>query len=79
MRQIVLVLSMGTIVLYGYALAGMGGYLMGRGRADYIVLGLGMGSILAASAIFLWKKYLLTLDAEAETDEETRRVRRPPV
>ena len=70
MRQIVLVLSMGTIVLYGYALAGMGGYLMGRGRADYIVLGLGVGSILAASAIFLWKKYLLTLGAEAETEGE---------
>ncbi|NLA91357.1 MAG: hypothetical protein GX843_06960 [Synergistaceae bacterium] len=73
MRQIVLVLSMGTIVLYGYALAGMGGYLMGRGRADYIVLGLGVGSILAASAIFLWKKYLLTLGAEAETGGEGRK------
>ena len=69
MRQFVLLLSMGTIVLYGYALAGMGGYLLGRGRIDYILLGLFGGSISAWAALFLWKKYLVALDSEEEKSE----------
>lgn len=69
MRQFVLLLSMGTIVLYGYALAGMGGYLLGRGRIDYILFGLFGGSISAWAALFLWKKYLLALDREWEERE----------
>ena len=66
MRQFVLLLSMCTIVLYGYALAGMGGYLLGRGRIDYILFGLFGGSATAWGALFLWKKYLLALDRERE-------------
>ncbi len=71
MRQFVLLLSMGTIVLYGYALAGMGGYLLGRGRIDYVLIGLFGGSISAWAALFLWKKYLLTLDEEREKPENS--------
>lgn len=66
MRQFVLLLSMGTIVLYGYALAGMGGYLLGRGRIDYILFGLLGGSLSAWAALFLWKKYLVTLRDDGE-------------
>ncbi|NLB84458.1 MAG: hypothetical protein GX791_09500 [Synergistaceae bacterium] len=71
MRQFVLLLSMGTIVLYGYALAGMGGYLLGRGRIDYVLVGLFGGSISAWAALFLWKKYLLTLDEKREEPEDS--------
>ena len=74
MRQFVLVLSMGTIVLYGYALAGMGGYLLGRGRIDYILVGLLGGSFSAWAALFFWRKYLLGLDREEnETEDFPRR------
>ncbi|NLK18492.1 MAG: hypothetical protein GX310_01715 [Synergistaceae bacterium] len=71
MRHIVLFLSMGTVVLYGYALAGLGGYLLGRGRLDYIVFGILLGSLSAAAAILLWKKFLLTEEAgDQETEEK---------
>lgn len=56
MRIIVLLLSMGTVILYGYALAGMGGFLFGKGRMDYIVWGLSFGSITATAALWLWKR-----------------------
>ena len=71
MRQVVLLLSMGTIVLYGYALAGMGGYLLGRGRIDYILFGLLGGSVSAWAALVLWKKYLVALDSEEEKTENS--------
>ena len=58
MRFIVLLLSMGSVVLFGYALAGMGGYLLGRGRIDYIVTGLLGGFTAAIAALILWRKYL---------------------
>ncbi|MGI6784319.1 MAG: hypothetical protein ACOX5A_08860 [Aminivibrio sp.] len=70
MRHIVLFLSMGTVVLYGYALAGLGGYLLGRGRLDYIVFGILLGSLSAAAAILLWKKFLLTEEAADQKVEE---------
>ena len=63
MRHAVLVLSMGTVVLYGYALAGLGGYMMGRGRPDYIAFGLIFGTLSGAAAIFLWKKSMLPAEA----------------
>ncbi|MCF4152590.1 hypothetical protein L2W58_12365 [Dethiosulfovibrio sp. F2B] len=56
MRIIVLLLSITTVVLYGYALAGMGGFLIGRGRIDYIVWGLAGGTTTAVAALWLWKK-----------------------
>ncbi len=58
MRLLVLLLSMATLVMFGYAIAGMGGYLLGRGRLDYIVFGLAGGVATACLALFLWKKNL---------------------
>ena len=58
MRLLIMILSIATIILYGYAIAGMGGYLMGKGRLDYIILGLGGGTATAAIALYLWKKNL---------------------
>lgn len=56
MRLIVLLLSMSTVVLYGYALAGLGGYFWGHGRMDYILWGLGLGTFLGAVSLYLvWK------------------------
>lgn len=68
MRFIVLLLSMGSVVLYGYALAGLGGYFFGRGRPDYFILGLGAGTLSAAASLFLWRKFLILLEKEAEKD-----------
>ncbi len=66
MRLIVLLLSMGTVVLYGYALAGLGGYFLGKGRPDYIFIGLVMGSASAAAALLLWRKFLLQFEEKDE-------------
>lgn len=71
MRFIVLLLSMGAVAMYGYALAGMGSYLLGKGRLDYIVFGLGAGITATTAALFLWRKYLVSLSKELE-DRETR-------
>ena len=57
MRLLVTFLSAGTLILYGYALAGLGGYLFGKGRMDYIVWGLLLGSVTAAAALYLFKKH----------------------
>lgn len=53
MRFIVLLLSIGTLVAYGYALAGLGGYLWGKGSMDYIVWGLILGTLSAVIALIL--------------------------
>ena len=51
-------LSIACIVLYGYALAGYGGYSFGRGRPDYIAWGLSIGTLCGVSALYLWKKWI---------------------
>jgi membrane protease YdiL (CAAX protease family) len=58
LRLFILVLCMGSVGAYGYALAGYAGGLWGRGRTDYIVWGLLLGTALAASALRLWKRWL---------------------
>ena len=57
MRMLVTGLSIATIFAYGYAVAGIGGFLVGKGRIDYITWGLLGGSICAAAAIYLWKEH----------------------
>ena len=57
MRQIVTLLCIATIVAYGYAIAGMGGYLVGHGNMLYIVLGLAGGTGCGALALYLFKKH----------------------
>ena len=57
MRIIVTGLSIATIFAYGYAIAGLGGFLLGKGNINYIVWGLTCGSIFAALALYLWKEH----------------------
>ncbi|MDI9388766.1 MAG: hypothetical protein QM441_06005 [Synergistota bacterium] len=71
-RLFVLFLSMGSVYGFGYALAGMGGFLLGRGRLDYIVLGLLTGCALAAAALLLWRRWLLTVSDETRRAETGR-------
>jgi hypothetical protein len=62
MRTIVLLLCMVTIVSYGYALAGLGGYFFDKGRPDLIIIGLMAGTASAVAAILLWRRYLLDIE-----------------
>lgn len=57
MRLIVTFLSIGTLIAYGYALAGLGGYLVGKGHLSYIIWGLLLGTFSAIAAIFLWHRH----------------------
>jgi phosphoglycolate phosphatase-like HAD superfamily hydrolase len=57
MRLLILVLSMVCVALYGYALAGFAGHFFGRARLDYVAWGLGAGTLCAAAALSLWKKW----------------------
>lgn len=58
MRLIVTFLSIGTIFAYGYALAGLGGFLIGRGSVSYIVWGILCGTAFGGSALWLWHRNL---------------------
>ena len=53
-----MILSVGCVTLYGYALAGYAGYSFGRGRPDYIAWGLSLGTLCGAAALHLWKKWM---------------------
>ncbi len=57
MRPFVTLLSVGAVAAYGCAVAGMGGYLAGRGNPRYIVWGLLCGTLCGASALYLFKKH----------------------
>ncbi len=65
MRFLVLLLSMSAIVFFGYAVAGLAGFLLGRGRADYIVFGLFLGFASTAASLLLWRHWLSLLEKEA--------------
>jgi hypothetical protein len=59
MRLIILMLSIGSVVAYGYALAGWGVKLLGGEiNYNYVVGGLSSGTISAFLAIWLWKLWL---------------------
>ncbi len=64
MRLLILLLSMGSVVFYGYALAGMGGFLIGRGRLDYVLFGLFLGTASAIASLLLWRRWLLQMETE---------------
>jgi hypothetical protein len=64
MRFTVLVLSIATLGFYGHAVAGVGGYLVGRGRPDLIAIGLAGGTACAAAALWLWHRFLCSVDEE---------------
>ena len=54
-RLIVLILSISTIVAYGYALGGLGSYAMGVPKPVPIAAGLSCGTVFAVAALRLWK------------------------
>lgn len=68
-RLLVLFLSFGTIIAFGYALGGLGGYIFDRGKPLVIAAGLGGGIISALLALKIWRIYLDDLEKE---EEETR-------
>ena len=57
MRLFITVLSMISVIAFGYALAGYAGYALGRGREDYIVLGLALGFLTGSLSLWLWNQY----------------------
>ncbi|WP_029165233.1 hypothetical protein [Aminiphilus circumscriptus] len=59
MRFAVLLFSLGSIVGYAKAVAGLGGYFFGKGRPDLIILGILCGTLSAGIALLLWKRYLV--------------------
>lgn len=65
MRFFVLLLSMSAVVFFGYALAGLAGFLVGRGRVDYIVFGLSLGFVSTTASLLLWRRWLALLEKEA--------------
>jgi len=59
MRLIILMLSMGSVVAYGHALAGWGAKFFGAEmNYPYVIGGLSGGTLSAALAIWLWKRWL---------------------
>ena len=85
-RLIVLILSISTIVAYGYALGGLGSYAMGVPKPVPIAAGLSCGTVFAVAALRLWKSYLeelererKALEAEEEQSEEENEITRKDV
>jgi len=71
MRMFVLVLSLGTLLLYGRAIAGLWGYMIGQPRPDMILTGLLGGTAAGAASLFFWRKRIKTLDwIQEERDNE---------
>ncbi len=70
MRFIVLILSLGSVVLYGKALAGLGSFLLGRDQLGLIAIGLLGGTLSAIVALICWKLYLKELSSETEKIDE---------
>lgn len=60
MRLVILMLSIGSVVSFGYALAGYGVKFLGRGEANwqYMIGGLASGFACAGLALWLWRKWL---------------------
>jgi len=70
LRLLTLVLSITTLALFGRALAGLGGFLFGKGRVDYIVQGILLGFLAMAGAFWAWRRYLRELEHEPGPREE---------
>lgn len=70
-RILVLCLSFSTIVSYGYALGGLGGYLLGKGKPLVIAAGFIGGTICAVLALRIWKVYIEEI---AKEDAEIQRL-----
>lgn len=69
-RILVLILSFSTIIAFGYALGGLWGYMVGRGRPLVIALGLAGGAVCACVALRLWRSYLEDIEKEDAEKEK---------
>jgi hypothetical protein len=69
MRLFVLVLCLGTLVLYGRAIAGLWSFIIGEPRPWMIVSGLVGGTLSGVIAILLWKNRLRELEWIREPEE----------
>ena len=69
LRITVLCLSMSTMIGYGYALGGLGGYLFGKGRPMVIAMGFIGGTLCALVELRLWRIYLNDLSKECSETE----------
>lgn len=65
-RLLVLFLSFGTIIAFGYALGGLGGYIFDQGKPMVIAAGLIGGIFSAFLALKIWRTYLDDIDRENE-------------
>ena len=65
-RLLVLFLSFGTIIAFGYALGGLGGYMFDQGKPLVIAAGLIGGVVSAILALKIWRTYLNDIDRENE-------------
>lgn len=70
MRLFITLLSMGSVIAFGYALAGYAGHALGRGRTDYIVYGLALGVLMGALALWLWRRWMPRFLEEPESESE---------
>ena len=65
-RLLVLFLSFGTIIAFGYALGGLGGYMFDQGKPKVVAAGLIGGKVSAYIALKVWRTYLDDIDRENE-------------
>jgi len=69
MRLVVLLLSLGTLVLYGRAIAGLWGHMTGHPGPGMIAYGLIGGTVSAVLALLLWRKRIKELDWVSEEED----------
>ncbi len=71
MRLFITLLSMGSVIAFGYALAGYAGYAFGHVRLGYIVYGLLLGILMGALSFWLWRQWMpLFFMEESESESE---------
>lgn len=68
-RILVLVLSFAALLGYGYALGGLGAYMMGRGRPFVIAAGLTGGTFCVWLALKLWRGYLDDIEDDIRKED----------
>lgn len=69
-RLIVLVLSFATIICFGYALGGVGAYVMGKEKPLVIAGGLIGGGFCLLLALKLWRQFLEETEKEAQAGQQ---------
>ena len=73
-----MILCFGAIIAFGYALGGLGSYMMGIKKPLVIAVGLVSGVAASYLALRVWRSYLdeiaaedAALEAEKENEEES--------